>query len=439
MPNISSPSDGIITYDDTDCNPTYIDLPEDFEFVESAAYNAEFNADKFYIPVQLTGGRTWIYEADLNDGKSTLVCGPIKLKESKWSDEQKLQLTAFGSDLDKNGRLWLCIFNRNLLVAVDLNTKSDTVTHEVEIFAPNDVCVDRNNTNIIYAVAGKKRYLFTDPSAGKVKKVEISDDPKIAAKVSKISRGKNTLAGIEATHEGEIIVAQLFDMFRLSPRKKNSPLPFWREERFWHANDGTGKMWLADNISSLGTDGKTFMAPAYNTCSSSIGNVILKSRSVTSLGNFTAQVVSAVKNKEATREALENPEVDVAFSNNDCPDPLRFIKMSNFRKGFPPTVEHYEVHLKDAHARTEGIRPGRKFFFDTNVTAVQSFKDKLICINFQQPRLLVLDLDKFYDEKKQRELLAEQMKESLKWEKLGADRDDEEELAMSQSKCNFFW
>jgi hypothetical protein len=40
---------------------------------------------------------------------------------------------------------------------------------------------------------------------------------------------------------------------------------------------------------------------------------------------------------------LENPEVGVAFSNNDSPDPLRFIKMSNFVKGEEqPIVEHFE-------------------------------------------------------------------------------------------------
>jgi hypothetical protein len=73
---------------------------------------------------------------------------------------------------------------------------------------------------------------------------------------------------------------------------------------------------------------------------------------------------------------LENPEVGVAFSNNDSPDPLRFIKMSNFVKGEEqPIVEHFEVNLKYAHSRTVGLHPKRKFFFDTNVTAVLCVKN----------------------------------------------------------------
>lgn len=233
-----------------------------------------------------------------------------------------------------------------------------------------------------------------------------------------------------------MLVAQLFNMFRLMPPQDETK--FWDEDYFWNAHDGKGKMWLADNISPLGTDGMTFMAPAYNVCNSGITESILRSRVVTSVGNFTAQVVSAVMNSETTREALEDPEVDVAFSNNDSPDPLRFIKMSNVQNGqAAPMVEHFEVHLKDAHARTKGITEGRKFYFDTNVTAVLCVKNRLICINFQHPRLLLLDLDKFYKDGEQEEIVNRSVRmnaikqEESQREQSKRDLDDE--------KPGFLW
>jgi len=429
---VSSPADGIVSYDDAECNASYIDLPEDFEFVESAAFDEGFDSDKFYVPVQRNGCQTFIYSASLSSKAVSLVCGPITLKDDKWSEEEKVQLTAFGSELDSNGRMWLCIFNRNLVVSIDLKSKNPIVEQEIEVFAPNDICIDPRDPDILYAVVGKKRALFTDPSAGKVKMIRLSKDDEgnpLPPEITKISRGKNTLAGIEATGEGEVIVAQLFDVFRLTPPPKGAGSKrkpkFWKEQRFWHADDGNGKMWLADNVSPLGFDNKTFMIPAYNTCSSSIGSTLLKSRAVTATGNFATQVVSGLKNHESARDMLDNPEVDVGFSNNDSEDPLRFIKMSNFHEGQMPFVEHFEVHLKDAHARTEGIKEGRKFFFDTNVTGVLSVKDKLICINFQQPRLLLLDLDKFYTAEGQREIV--EMTEG-KSENLEAPEDKAEEV-----------
>lgn len=44
----------------------------------------------------------------------------------------------FGSDLSDDGVMYMCIFNKNLLVMFDLRAKR--VLHKVKVPAPNDVC-----------------------------------------------------------------------------------------------------------------------------------------------------------------------------------------------------------------------------------------------------------------------------------------------------------
>jgi hypothetical protein len=384
---------GVIIYDETECNASYIELPEDFLFVESAAYNADFDINNFFIPIQRADHKLYVYKANVDDVKVSLKCGPIILKDPKLTDKQKVELTPFGCELDSNGRLWICIFNRNLLIAVDLSSSSNIVTHEVSVHAPNDVTIDKHDKNVLYVVTGQKRGLFTDATAGRVEKLIVRGGCDYTK--TEISTRHNTLAGIEVTKDGEIFVSQLYDIFKLSPHDPRTLHTKWYEETIWDGRDGKGRTWLADNISVLGDDGNSFMIPAYTTCNTIVSEHILRSRPMTAIINFTLQLVSAFKNAENLTSALVDPEVDIMFSNNDSRDPLRLIKVSKLNKHQEPIVEHFEVRLNETYTKTNGLRHGRKHFFDANVTAVLSVHHRLICINFQQPRLLLLDVDKF--------------------------------------------
>ena len=359
---VASPSQGdVMKLSEKEIGGRYIELPKETVFVESCGVNEKYNS-KVYIPLQKKDLGLYIYEAEVT---STTA-------KELWrvTLEDKKELVPYGCALTSTGGLWICLYNANSIIHVDLATGN--VTSRVEVPAPNDCCVDPLDESIVYVAAGAfRRSRIVDPTLGRVYKVS----PKGNTAVEILSNVR-TLAGIEKMGE-TIYAAQLFDVFKFT--EKN------RHKQVWRGDDTRVKpavVWLADNLRPF--NDHSLLMPAYRTLNRAATRIGLGCGLVAAIGNFFLQLITCVVEGDNCFDAFRNPDVLLDFSILETTEPLRFAV-------FDTTTEkttHYEVHL-DVGLKTKSTND-RDAFFDANVTHISRLEDNLICVNFQQPRLLVL-------------------------------------------------
>ena len=140
----------------------WVYLGDDVTFVESSNGNEEY--DKFrndgkakvYLAVQLRETTTAIkcISWDINDKQKISLVAEDIIPQVRLPDGST-EVTIFGCKVSKTGMLWLCAFDRNFVLCYDLNVKPvPTLKYQVQVPAPNDLCISTTNENIIYVAGG---------------------------------------------------------------------------------------------------------------------------------------------------------------------------------------------------------------------------------------------------------------------------------------------
>jgi len=351
------------------------------------------------------------------------LCGPVRTIDGDTDN------TVFGCALTSTGVLYLCIWNKNCIIRLDLNNDSNevaTATMEIPIPAPNDVCVDPSNEDILYTAGGNvsKIGMMSQSSFGVVTKVVIDSSNKTFEK-SVVKKGLTTLAGIEAIND-TIVVAALTDMYFID---KHSP---YNMTKIWEGHDGKGACWLSDNVCVFhgfprknqqdGADSTFWLCPAYNSVSSWMATPI-KMRTFLALILAFVQLYTAIKHEGARHfreiwKSMRDPEVDLSLSwtyvdEKKDPKPLRFIIGDlDSTSTSACSGKHFEVDLEETRKTNPnwkfndprtGDFKGERYYFCEQVTHMSHLKNKegdgfITCINFQQPRIMFMN-DSIFEKK----------------------------------------
>ena len=176
----------------------------DISFVESVSCNADWDIKRgdgkamVYFPISLTDGQLSIRAFDV---KAIKPVSSLVANVSLGSDGPP-SLSCYGSKLNSDGMMWICVFNANAIICVDLNAKRMT-QKILDIPCPNDLCFDPNDPNTIYVAggdgvstpfeSGSGSIAAALPVVGKVYKIDIA---KRESKVILEGHSLHALAGI---------------------------------------------------------------------------------------------------------------------------------------------------------------------------------------------------------------------------------------------------
>ena len=212
----------------------FVELPKDtFRFVESVCYNALYDKENVYVPVQHNDLDCYVYKFSLAAGEGAItpeLIGHVLLKNGE--DD----ITPFGSALSPDGVMWICMFNVNMVVGYDLKTKA--VVGQVKCPAPNDVCLNADGTKMWAGCGSRMGKIVFGGGAGTIYEATTTA-PFKATKV--LDKGQGTMAGI-AEKGGVVYCAHLQRMLAYGIGEDTA----WR---FWKGNDpADGQYYLCDNL-----------------------------------------------------------------------------------------------------------------------------------------------------------------------------------------------
>ena len=374
----------------------YVEFPDDVFYMESISINNSYRSDVAYVPVQrwVNGvEESHLYKITARSQTAQHIAGPIA------APDNSTDVTVFGSALSDAGILYLCAWNRNSILVCDLERLSTVsrmicATEITGITAPNNVAVDGD---VLYVAGGSSFGLFhqfSNAAFGQIFKVELGN----GNRVSVVSSGHTTLAGIEV-FDNQLYVSQLFDIFKTNPPAALT----WSQQTVWHGLDETNQVWLADNIDVF--DSNYLICPAFSTTSAFIADHVMAKPKLATKINLLAQLITKLVRGESLGEALLDPEVDIFFSNTFIQEgkeepPVKLV----FLKGGDQAV-HFEIDLVDTRAKNpprevfsrDGRLLGMRHFFNDQVTHAAQLPGYIACVNFEQPRILLLGDQVFRD------------------------------------------
>lgn len=133
---------------DIEIGASYVEFPEDVIFMEALAKYG--GTGRTLVPVQREdndGKKTsHIYEFTVGMETAKHLCGPLP------SPDGNDQVTIFGCACTNDGILYVCAFNRNSILALDLKNDIQQEGRPIKAFweipdlpAPNDMCIDWEN------------------------------------------------------------------------------------------------------------------------------------------------------------------------------------------------------------------------------------------------------------------------------------------------------
>jgi hypothetical protein len=161
--------------------------------------------------------------------------------------DRSTDVTIFGSVHNTTGMLYLCAFNCNSILGLDLTKlpkEPSLVKCSMEIKGlalPNDVCINPKNESILYLVGGSFWrfcccYEFSNSAFGCVYKVVLKEGQKDC----------KMLMGIEVVGS-KLWIAQLFNI--LAQDETGGPTLVVRD-----GNNRKGDVWMVDNINTFDRD-----------------------------------------------------------------------------------------------------------------------------------------------------------------------------------------
>lgn len=255
-------ADNWITHKATEYRARFVPLSwqteeNGFLFVESCCYNKHFDPDHVYVPVQHKNHECHIYKLHARSGTAVEHVGQIVKRDGE------TKLSPFGSALGPDGKLWLCCFSENMLIALQLPDPKRTRDNEAEplanlgevlVPAPNDVCLSWDG-RFVYAGCGS--WLGSVPlAAGKGTVWRVATSLPLGKAVKVVSKAEGTMAGI-AESKGQLFCAHLQRMtvYGCNNKRINQNKPAGRR-RIWTGycdvdddDQKRGKYYLADNLS----------------------------------------------------------------------------------------------------------------------------------------------------------------------------------------------
>jgi hypothetical protein len=378
----------------------YVKMGEesDVEFVESCACNDKYDLMRndgnknIYIPVIIKGCLVILSWAVNGNSDSCVKVMNVVLADGTTS------LSCYGSKLSDSGILWMCIFNLNLIVGCCLTTKR-VVKEFVNIPAPNDLCLSKDDPDIIYVACGTS---YTQASNSKLHKPKLvvnkiggtdgtKDIINVApfGRICSISIGTsvvntvqdkvNALAGIECAG-GKLVFTQLYDMCERDVNSLEVATKHTKAERVWYGTDvGNGKFcYLADNISVWGGEGNRFLSAIYRKLDAKSAK-LMENRNISALGWFCGKLATIAMSVASCNfsDGLDNPELALYFSEQDEFKDCCFLIFD--------AKSRQTHHYKFPPPKKAGV------VFDGHVTHTQKHGDKLIFVNFMSNNILVLD------------------------------------------------
>jgi hypothetical protein len=327
-----------------------VKISHDCNFVESCC----FYQNLLYIPVTLTDNSLKIYVYNL-DSKAIQ---PLDFSEK--------DSTCFGSKMTKNGTLWLCIFNKNLLLALDILTQQ--VTYRIDVSSPNDVCIDKNNDSILYVAGGSfgKKNLFSIPSLGTIYRIETLErgDYHIQTLVKDLP----TLSGIDCD-KSYIFISELYQIEKIQINNPENREILWNNMKNFPFN------FLCDNVCYNPDEDKCTVA-LYRKLNS-IENHALRNTEVSTFGWMCGKLYTITKRYFSCQppENINDPSIALEISNVDSNKKIAFLELS-VKDGIQ------QVSLVRKKIRQSNI-------FDGHVTQVLETKSHRFFINFKSKYLLV--------------------------------------------------
>ena len=425
MVMLSPRDEEVVRLTDKEVECTFLEFPQDTFFMEAMAINEGYKQGLVgVVPVlrNVNGKKEGhIYEISAplnnetdNEGGSSKhdqpkhLCGPVKTMDGDAAN------TLFGCALTSKGILYICVWNKNLVIRLDLNSNSAEeaccATMEIPVACPNDVSIDPNNEDILYTAGGQEgRFgIVNNASYGRVTKVVV-DPVNNTFQKSIVKEGLTTLAGIEVIGD-TIIVAALQDLMFIG---KNPPHV---TTKVWDGDDGKGNCWLADNVCVFNNNQEQkpyWLCPAYNSVSTSLTS-LMKLRNIMCCLGCVGQVASAVlyegkRDLGGIVKAMSDPEVDVSLNwtyvdESKPPAPIRFMIGECSSTDTDVDGKHFEIDLVETRKACppwmvndakSGSLLGMRYHFCEQVTHMSQMKNKdgmgfITCINFQQPRIMFM-------------------------------------------------
>lgn len=343
------------------------------------------------------------------------VCGPIALQNGC------LDVSIWGAALSSAGILYLCAYNHNLIIDIDLahiiNSGADGITKpnlQIPADAPNNVTIDPKDESILYVGAGSRiqilpNFVFTNPEWGTILQLKIND-ARTDTSVKVVADGLPGIAGVGVVDD--YVVASFQSRMMALDMKNN-----FSRKTIWVGDSSNNDVWLVDDIKPIDCQGKEgmFIVPAYTSCSWMKAKMLLNVSFLHSAYLFVGQLLSAWKEKENLKAALLDAEVAVNYSNTfigpeASPCPIRLAVLKNDGS----EGKHYEIDLSETrknHPNWDvtdlefgtGKVLGQRYFFDEQVTHAAHLKTSddegyIVCINFQQPRVLIMKDNAFVGE-----------------------------------------
>ena len=142
----------------------WICLGDNVTFLESSGGNEEYDRfrndgkSKIYIAVQIECRYTAIkcISWDKNENKSTKSSVKVEdiIPQVRLPDGTE-KMTIYGCKVSNTGMFWMCAFDSNLVLCYDLNVKPiPTLKYQVQVPAPNDLCISTTDERVIYVAGG---------------------------------------------------------------------------------------------------------------------------------------------------------------------------------------------------------------------------------------------------------------------------------------------
>lgn len=390
----------------------YVSLGKHTSFVESCACNANFDPNRIFVAVQSQQNKLYVKSLDVTNpgaGFQDVMQVTLDQEQNRRSDARSgsfthedhtspqarkheahdtTELTCYGSKLSDNGILWMCIFNKNMVIGVDV-TKQVLHRAFADLPCPNDLCISKTTPDTLYVVCGtsmhvaqsSKLFKFTKaagnrlelnvPAYGQIIMLDVSNGARSKVKLKKLG----TLAGIESS-DRSVYFTQLLDMCKIA-----EPISQQRQYSVaWQGNSiGSGrKTYLIDNVSKWDND--KFLGAIYRSVNEASAR-LMRSRILQAQGWSIAKAITSTVHFVRCQgcDAASNSEVLLEFSEQDVFTHCCFAirddlsgQIWNFKMA-PPSVPEVA--------------------FDGHVTHIQRHAGRLIFINFKSDYVLLIDED----------------------------------------------
>mmetsp|Transcript_12324 Transcript_12324/g.30189 ORF Transcript_12324/g.30189 Transcript_12324/m.30189 type:complete len:432 (+) Transcript_12324:227-1522(+) len=402
---------------------SFVELPSGTQFVESCSHNVAFDKDHVYVPAQMADKNSLaIFRVDVSGRSPAEVymhfkegntqgasLYPTLANHDVLDDTLASEALPFGSALSNDGILYVCIFNKNMVVMIDL--KGRRVLRKVEVPAPNDVCIDANDPWVSYVACGvwveglgelgvmsgghlsmtlpsSKKWRTVNPTEGSVRRIRIAENDQVSTEV--VAKGTKALAGVGVS-QGKLWLAMLVNIDAV-PLTSLAPSlrPDKKEFQVWSGYDEK-LAYLADNVATY--DESHIIVPCYR----SLWRLLAKlseNGCFAYLGFLGAKACSGcIKLQKSSATA------DEVFSAEDYPVDLTdpSVAPELHEGGVFPHIHIVIVNTASKKSSNTSIMlpkamvdKGGAADFDGHVTHVEHVNNKLVCVNFLKMRLLIL-------------------------------------------------